>query len=160
MTSGDQTPNAGPEGSALTLPKLRVDVDGDWYDDDVQVTHAGILDNLRADLKRDGRGYFIQTRVRIPVEVADAPFVVARFERRGDELLAHLNDGTREVVDPATLRVGAGNVPYCAVKGGGFEARFSRAAAHQLWALAEHDERAGESVLRHGGRDYPLRRTG
>ena len=142
-----------------SLPKLRIGVDGDWYDDGVEITHAGILANLRAGLRRDLTGYFIQTRVRIPVEVADAPFVVTRFERRGDGFVVHLNDDTEEAVDPATLRVGAGDVPYCAVKGGRFEARFSRAAAHQLWGLAEHDERSARSVLRLGGREYSLRRS-
>src|SRR6202008_4134647 len=41
-----------------TLPKLRIDADGEWYDGDVQITHAGILANLRANLKRDAGGYF------------------------------------------------------------------------------------------------------
>jgi hypothetical protein len=94
------------------------------------------------------------------VEVADAPFVVTRIERRDEGFVVHLNDGTRETVDPATLRVGPRDVPYCAVKDGRFEARFSRAAAYQLWALAEHDEHAGRSVLRQGARAYALRRSG
>jgi hypothetical protein len=140
------------------LPRLRIDLDGDWFDDEVAVTHPGVLANLRAGLQKDARGHFIQTRVRIPVEVADAPFVVTRFERRGDGYVILLNDGTEEPVDPATLRVGDHEVPYCAVKDGRFEARFSRAAAHQLWALAEHDEAAGRSVLRQGARAYSLRR--
>src|ERR671925_673750 len=74
-----------------TLPKLRVDVNGDWFDDDVQVTHPGIIANLRGNLRRDAEGYFIQTRVRIPVRVDDVPFAVTRVERRGDELHVHLN---------------------------------------------------------------------
>ena len=61
-----QEPNAPPP-SEWKLPRLRVDVDGAWYDDDVEITHAGILANLRSTLKRDVQGYFIQTRVRIPV---------------------------------------------------------------------------------------------
>ena len=163
MTPRDETPNVGRESAPTpnqwTLPQLRIDADGDWFDGDVQVTHEGILANLRAGLERDAEGYYIQTRVRIPVAVADAPFVVVRFERRGDEFVAQLNDATQEVVDPATLRVGPGDVPYARVKGGRFEARFSRAAAHQLWGLAEHDEPTGRSVLRRGGREYTLRRS-
>ena len=62
---------ATPE-SGWRLPKLSVDLDGDWFDDGVEVTHPGVLTNLRSGLKRDAQGYFIQTRVRIPVEVADA----------------------------------------------------------------------------------------
>ena len=140
-----------------TLPKLHVDVNGDWYDDDVEVTHPGVLTNLRSNLRRDAHGYFIQTRVRIPVTVADVPWVVIRVERQGDGLCAILNDGTETVIDPATLRFGAAEVPYCAVQAGAFEARLSRAATYQLLALGEYDERTGRGALRLGGRKYELR---
>jgi hypothetical protein len=126
-----------------TLPDLRIDVEGEWFDGDVQVTHPGILANLRGNLRRDAQGYFIQTRVRIPVRVDDVPWVVTRLERRGDGFHVLLNDGTAERVDPASVRVGAGGVPYCPVKDGAFEARLSRAATFQLWAVAELDEAAG-----------------
>src|SRR6266852_1488128 len=119
MASGEMIENRDPE-SGWTLPDLRVDRDGEWYDDDVQITHAGVLANLRGNLRRDADGYFIQTRVRIPVEVADVPFVVGRIERSGETLHAWLNDGAEQDVDPATLRIGHDDVPYVAVKGGGF----------------------------------------
>jgi hypothetical protein len=139
-----------------TLPALRIDVEGDWHDGDGPITHPGVLANLRGNLRRDADGYFIQTRVRIPVEVADTPFVVTRVERRGERLHAWLSDGTAEVVDPATLRIGAGDVPYCRVKDGAFEARLSRAAAFQLLALVDYDERSGRGALRLGGREYSV----
>jgi hypothetical protein len=142
-----------------TLPKLRVSRDGAWFDDDVEVTHPGILANLRGNLRRDAQGYFIQTRVRIPVEVEDVPWVVTRVEQSGERLSIVLNDGSREDVDVATLRLGAAEVPYCAVKGGAFEARFSRAAAFQLLALADYDEGTGRGTLRLGAREIPLERT-
>jgi hypothetical protein len=141
------------------LPALRVDVDGEWWDDDVQITHPGVVANLRGNLQRDGGGYFIQTRVRIPVQVADAPFVVTRIERRGEALHAWLNDGAEQDVDPGTLRIGPGDVPYGAVKGGAFEARLSRAAAFQLLALADYDERSGRGTLRLGAREYVIARA-
>jgi uncharacterized protein len=152
----------GPEGAPPAewkLPRLRIDVDGDWFDDDVAITHAGILANLRSILKHDAQGYFIQTRVRIPVEVEDVPFVVSRIERRGEILHAFLSDGTETDVDPATLRVGPDDVPYCSVKNGAFESRLSRAAAFQLLAMADYDEATGRGALRLGGREYPLRRN-
>ncbi len=154
----DPTPDALPAG--WTLPRLRIDLDGDWHDGDVQITHAGVLANLRGNLRRDAAGHFIQTRVRIPVEVAAAPFVVVRIERDGERLHAWLNDGSEQDVDPATLRIGRDDVPYCAAKDGAFEARLSRAAAYQLLALAEYDERSGRGALRLGGREYALGRTG
>jgi hypothetical protein len=140
------------------LPRLRVDRNGDWYDDDVEVTHPGVLANLRGNLRHDAQGYFIQTRVRIPVEVEDVPWVVIRLEPRGQGLHAWLNDGSEAEIDPAGLRLGAGDIPYCPVKGGAFQARFSRAATFQLLALAEYDEHSGTGRLRLGGREYPLRR--
>lgn len=142
-----------------TLPDLRVDADGVWYDGGVEITHAGILANLRSNLRRDAAGYFIQTRVRIPVRVDDAPLLVMRVERRADTLRVWLNDGEEETVDPATVRVDARDVPYCAVKAGAFEARFTRAAAFQLLALAEYDEATGRGALRLAGREYPVSRA-
>jgi uncharacterized protein len=141
------------------LPDLSIDADGEWFDDGEPITHAGILANLRGNLKKDAGGYFIQTRVRIPVRVEDAPFVVTRVERQGETLRAWLNDGGEESVDPSTVRVAGADVPYCAVKGGAFPARFTRAAAFQLLALAEYDERTGRGSLRMGGREYPLSRA-
>ena len=152
------TPGETPIDPSWTLPKLRVDVDGNWYDDDVEITHHGVLANLRGNLRRDAEGYFIQTRVRIPVTVDDVPWVITRIERRGDRLHAFLNDGTETAVDPATLRIGAGDVPYCAVKDGAFEARLSRAAAFQLLGHGEYDERTEQGTLRLGERRYELKR--
>src|SRR5204862_8093314 len=103
-------------------------------------------------------GCVIQTRVRIPVEVADVPFVVIRLGRSAGGFVASRNDGAQEHVEPATLRIGPGDVPYCAVKGGTFEARFSRAAAFQLLGMADFDERTGRGALRDGARSYELRR--
>lgn len=145
-------------GDSWKLPLLRVDRNGDWFDEDVQITHPGILDNLRSSLRRDGDGYFIQTRVRIPVEVEDVPFVVVRIERKNETLRGVLNDGSETAIDPATLRIGAGEVPYCAVKDGAFPARLSRAATFQLLGLADYDEVTGRGTLRVAGRDYALGR--
>jgi uncharacterized protein len=147
-----------PAAMGWQLPRLRVDRNGDWFDDDVEITHAGILANLRSGLKRDTQGYYIQTRVRIPVEVEDKPFVVSRIERRGEGLHAILSDGTGTDVDPATVHVGRDDIPYCAVRDGAFEARLSRAAAFQLLALADYDEATGRGTLRLGGREYLLQR--
>jgi hypothetical protein len=153
--SGTSEPPIDP---SWTLPKLRIDVDGNWYDDDVEITHHGVLANLRGNLRRDAEGYFIQTRVRIPVTVDDVPWVVTRVERRGDRLHGVLNDGSEIVIDPATLRIGQADVPYCTVKDGAFPARLNRAAAFQLLALGEYDERTEQGTLRLGARRYELRR--
>ncbi len=91
--------------------------------------------------------------------VDDVPWVVTRVERRGDTLHGFLNDGTETTIDPASLRIGRDDVPYCPVKAGAFEARLSRAAAFQLFAFGEYDERTGRGALRLGDRAYELRRS-
>jgi len=143
--------------STWTLPRLRVDKDGAWYHDDVEVTHPGILSSLRDALERDAEGYCIRIgSVRVAVEVEDAPYAVVRFEPEGDGFALTLNDLTRERLDPATLRLGSGDVPYCRVKNGRFDARFSRAAAYQLLERVETDARTGRGALRVGGQSYAL----
>ena len=67
------TPPAPTPPPGWTLPRLRIDAEGTWYDDDVEITHPGIVANLQGNLRRDAEGYFIRTRVRIPVLVADVP---------------------------------------------------------------------------------------
>ncbi len=92
--------------------------------------------------------------LRVPARAA--PYAVVRFEPEGDGFAVTLNDLTRERLDPETLRLGAGEVPYCRVKGGAFDARFSRAAAYQLLERVEPDASTGRGALRVGGRRYAL----
>jgi len=147
-----------PQDDALA--RLRISRDGDWFDGDVEVTHPGVLRVLRRGLRRDVDGYFIESGVRIPVDVEDAPFVITRIQQRGETLYGVLSDETEEAIDPASLRIGASHVPYCAVKGGAFEARLSRAATFQLLGLADYDEVTEQARLKLGASDYTLRSGG
>jgi len=149
------TPASDP--STWKLPRLRIDRDGAWFHEDEEVTHEGILASLRDALQVDATGYFIQIgQVRVPVEVADAPYSIVRLEPAGDGFTLTLNDLTREPLDPATLRLGQWDAPYCRVKGGRFEARFSRAAAWQLLQHMEPGEAGAPASVTVGGRRYPL----
>lgn len=156
--ASDPVDPGGPEGRAgWTLPRLRIGRDGTWYDGDEEVTHEGIVANLRANLRVDADGHHLQIGpVRVPVEVEDTPFVVVRVERTGDALRIILDDGTREALDPGGLRMGQGQVPYCRVKDGRFEARLDRAATYQLLQhVVEADADRPELVL--GSARHPLR---
>ena len=149
------TPASDP--STWKLPRLRVDREGSWYHEDEEVTHEGILASLRDALQVDAMGHFIQIGpVRVPVDVEDVPFSVVRLEPEGDGLTLTLNDLSREPLDPTSLRLGAGDVPYCRIKGGKFEARFSRAAAWQLLQYAEPGAANAPATVTVGGRRYPL----
>jgi hypothetical protein len=146
-----------PDPSTWTLPRLRIDRDGVWFHDGAEVTHAGIVANLRANLQVDAFGHYLQVGpARVPVEVEDAPFVVERVEVAGEGLTATLNDLTREPVALDTLRVDERGIPRCRVKDGRFDARLSRAAAYQLLQHVQPDEGSGRPTLVLGGRRYPV----
>jgi hypothetical protein len=146
-----------PDPSTWTLPRLRIDRDGAWYHEDAEVTHAGILANLREGLRLDERGYFLQIGpARVPVEVEDAPFVVERVERDGDGLTATLNDLTREPLALDTLRVDERGIPRSRVKAGRFVARFSRAATYQLLQHVEPGGGGVPAALVLGGRRHAV----
>jgi hypothetical protein len=148
---------ASSDSSTWKLPRLRIDRDGGWLHEGEEVSHEGILASLRQGLQVDVAGHFLLIGlVRVPVEVEDAPFAVVRFEEDGNGFALWLNDGGREALDPASLRLLAGDVPYCRVKDGRFEARFSRAAAWQLLQHVEVESQGGPPTLTVGGRRYAL----
>ena len=150
---------SSPDPSEWTLPRLTVNREGEWLHEGQEITHPGILANLMRNLRRDGGGYFIQAGpVRVPVEVADVPFVVVRVEAVGSVLRLTVNDGTEEPLEPATLRLTAAGIPYCRIKDVQFEARLSRAAAYQLGQFIDYDEATGAAVLKVGGTAHPLTR--
>jgi hypothetical protein len=146
-----------PDPSKWTLPRVRIGADGEWYHEDEEVTHPGVLADLRARLRVDAGGHYLEAGpVRVPVEVETAPYAIVRVEAEGDRLVLTLNDLTREPLAAETLRFGADGAPYCRVKAGRFEARATRAAAFQLLRHAEADPSTGRTVLAVGGARYAL----
>ena len=149
------------DASTWKLPRLRIGRDGEWFHDDEEVTHPGILENLRSALAADDTGHYVSVGpVRVPVEVEDTPFVVLRVEAEGEQLVLTLNDLSREPLAIDTLSFDAQGVPRCRVKAGRFGARLSRAATHQLLEHVEHDDQRGTTTLVVGGGRHPLRGLG
>ncbi|MBI2524768.1 MAG: DUF1285 domain-containing protein [Candidatus Rokubacteria bacterium] len=142
------------------LPRLSITRDGEWRHEGETITHARILDDLWTRLQMDAAGYYLLVgSLRVPVEVEDAPFVVVRVELDQDPAGVVLSDGSREPLALDTLRLGPGEVPYCRVKGGRFEARLGRAAAWQLLQAMETDETTGEAALLLRGRRHIIPRV-
>lgn len=137
---------------------LRLDREGRWWHEGQLVEHARLAQALHRWLDRleDGRHVVrLDERQYAYVEVEDAPYVVRSLSLADDgDVRLLLSDDSEEALDPASLRVRAGNVLYCAVKGGRFEARLSRPAYYTLAGQVEED---GEGfVLALGGRRWPI----
>jgi uncharacterized protein len=148
--------------SSLLPATFRIDRDGVWRHEGQEVTHPGVLQNLYANLRADSGGHYLKVGpARIPVEVADAPFVVTRVEIQPDaprSLRLHLSDGSDEAIDPADLWLGKSGAPYCPVKGGRFRARFSVPAWLQLAERLEEEPGGDRAVLVLGNRRILLSR--
>lgn len=155
------TPEELAQLERLRQSGILLDAQGRFLHEGREVEHAGLRAALWRWLDRlpDGR-YVLRLDERrfVYLDVEDAPHRVRSLRWEAGRALLLLADGSEEPLDPATVRLGAGGVAYCRVKGGRFEARLSPAA----WsALAEHidrDEAGGEDqvVLVAEGRRYPL----
>jgi hypothetical protein len=143
---------------------LRIDKEGRWFFHDEEITHRRTYLLFSQNLTRDESG---RTILRIgqeqcPVEVEDVPFVVKTLDfvlSDGGELKSiwlTLNDETREQLNQASLRIGAENVPYCRVRSGKFEARFSRGAYQLLLPYIQQDEKANRFFIHIDGKEQDL----
>ena len=109
--------------------RISIDVDGDWYYNDLPIVNQTVLAFLQA-------------------HVTAAP---------GEcRLEARLNDQTREPFDIAGLHLRDTGIPYSRVKQGRFPARLRRQAWNSLTPLIEHDPATDTYRVCTGGQHYPL----
>jgi hypothetical protein len=121
--------------------EISIDTEGVWFYRGTEITRRETIRLFYKNLIQDPSGrYFIEIGPqRYPVAVGDTAFVVRSIARVGtdshERIQLFLSDDTEEELNPGTLRIGAGNIPYCSIRNGGFVARFSKAAYYRL---AEH----------------------
>ena len=133
---------------------IRIDKEGKWYHQGLPIINKNIYQHLNQCLVKDGEGRYllVMNGEKCYLEVEDTPFVVqaARIDRPPEgepAVCVTINDGTIETLDLSTLRIGKDNVLYCRVKGGLFDARFTRAGYYQLAQFIEHDEKGYSLVF-------------
>jgi hypothetical protein len=141
--------------------QILIDKDGQWRYEGAPIVRQDIVALLSEHLVQgeDGSYWILWRGQECKVEVEDTPFVVwsvSPVQEKGETvaIVLHLNDGSMELFDPATLTIGSENVPYCRVKKGRFRARFSRKAYYQLARMIEEEE--GGFFLKLGQRKYPV----
>lgn len=141
--------------SDIPFCHIRIDKEGVWYYKGSEMFRKEIVNFFYQNLKQDASGlYLIELENdRCYLDVEDTAFVVrsvwqAISEKDGKAVFnLLLSDDTIDVLDPATLRVGAGDVLYGCVKNDRFTARFLRAAYYQLTDHIEYDENQDEYFI-------------
>ena len=145
--------------------RISIDVDGDWYYNDLPIINETVLAFLQAHVTAaPGGGWMVQVDAETcPLVVADTPFVIADITivppADGDDecrLEARLNDKTREPFDIAGLHLRETGVPYSRVKQGRFPARLRRQAWNSLTPLIEHDAATDTYLVCTGSQRHPL----
>jgi len=147
----------------MNRPPMKIDKEGRWFYQGEEITHRKTYLLYCRSLTRDESGKIILRvgREECPVEVEDAPFVVTTIEfvsggPEEESAWITLNDETREKLVPETLRIGPDHIPYCRVRGGRFDARFSRSAYQLLVPHIRLDEKENRFFLPLNGEKYPL----
>lgn len=117
--------------------KFTIEPDGRWTHNGEVVTHERTWKYFSGSLRTDENGviYITDGKVRVDIEVKDAPLVVTATRLTDQGLLLRFHDDTHGLLDPGTLRF-KGNIPYCRVRDS-LPAKFNTAAYIQL---AEHIE--------------------
>ena len=139
--------------------RIRVDREGHFWHEGARVEHPGLARSFARWLTVDpetGR-YVLKNDVDwCFVTVEDAPLVVRSIEMGEQGATLALSDGTREPLDPATLRLDEDDVPYCDVRGGSLPARFLPQPAI---ALLEQVRQGPSGLSLSLGGDWPLGRV-
>jgi hypothetical protein len=144
---------------------IHVDKEGTWFHKGAPIIHRELLLLFYQSICLDGQGHYI-IRLRDQVcrlDVEDTPFVIVRTEfapagsdGEKDRFILYLIDDTKEELAPETLSIGAANVLYCKIRGGGFTARFSRPSYYQLAQHIKEEPETGRYFLVLNNKKYYL----
>src|SRR4051812_7767812 len=137
---------------------IRLDGDGTFWHDGERVENAALADALHSWIARhpDDHRYILTNGYDWTYfQVDDAPYTVRALRIEPHRIVLVLSDRSEEDLQPESLRVGAADALYAAVKGGRFEARFTRHAQTELGpALVEGAD--GAPLLAVGSQTYAI----
>ncbi len=134
---------------------ISVDDQGRFSHQGAPIIHPKVLTTIfESVVLKDGVYLLVTQEQTCQLEVADTFYVVSRVDWGDRAARISLNDGSQELLDPASLWIGPGEILYCRVKKGTFPARFTRAAYYQI--TSEVEESPEGFVLVQGGRRFPI----
>jgi hypothetical protein len=137
---------------------IRLDAEGKFWHDGERVDHPALEKALHGWIAMhpdDGRFILTNGYDWTYFKVDDVPYTVRAVRVNPEGVTLVLSDESEELLAPETLRVGTRDALYAKVKGGKFEARFSRHAQTALAPILD-EEKPGAFRLTVGGRSFPI----
>ena len=137
---------------------IRLDAEGKFWHDGERVDHPALEKALHGWIAlHPDNGRFILTNGYdwTYFQVDDVPYTVRALRLTPEGVTLLLSDESEEPLAPETLRIGGRDALYAKVKGGHFDARFSRHAQTSLAPIL-HEDKPGALRLTVGGRDYAI----
>jgi hypothetical protein len=146
--------------------EIKIDKEGNWFFNGAAIINRQIVDLFNAGIEHDGcGGYRLHIGAEIsPIVVEDTPYVVTQLEKEqaadgSSSFMVRLSDGSREQLSFETFYLSPDNIPYCAVKGGLFPARFLRAPYYELARHIDQEDDGRFSLTLNGTRFFIETRT-
>ena len=143
-----------PEGRSREST-IRLDREGRFFHDEELVTHRGMARAFASWIARhpdDGRFILTNGYDWTYFTVEGTPYFVEGIRRDPTGPVLVLFDGSEEPLDPAALRLDEDGIFRTTVKGGSFEARFSRRAQLELSSWLEENDDGSISLVTSGSR--------
>lgn len=139
----------------LDTNNIRLDVEGLWFHEGVEITHQRTIDLLfKSVLVKNGKYFLSGEKKPVPFVVEDVAFFVRSISEKNGGFVLKLSDGTEEKLDVSTLDVGSDNRLYCFVKSGTTKAKFERKVYYEL--MKKLDQRDGYYGLVFKDKFYPV----
>jgi hypothetical protein len=146
------------------MSDIQIDRDGVWFYRGMEMSREDIVRFFYRHLKKNNSGrYFIEIgQMHYAVDVEDTAYVVQAVRRvdtgnpAEESIQLYLSDGSIEELDPETLRISEENVPYCKIRDGSFDARFSLSSYHQLAEHIQYDSTCNVYYIHLRGKPYNI----
>jgi len=141
-----------------------IDAEGHLSHEGSELDDPALLKFFMEKMERlpDGRFHVLCQGEDCYITAEDVPYVVQDVAVEKEGIRLRFPGGYEEALDPATLKVGQGNVLYCTIrKGAGappgaFRARFNRKSYLELARHVRYDPKKKSYFITLAKTDYPI----
>ncbi len=141
--------------------RISINRDGQWFYNQQEITHQGVLRYFSQHLERNSQGqhFLVLNRERCLVYVEDTPLlisIISYSHNSQESFKLILNDGSEEMLMVDTLNIDAQDNIYCWVRNKTLEAKFKKNSYIELAKYLHYDEIIARFYLEQNGKRWYL----